>query len=101
MYAAEAAKTDPEKPAIVMATGGEVVTFGEYEAAANAKLEGKDSPGLRLVPVAEYWVSGPKKDGSDRHFGGRMPVIKIDEDVREEYWTKIREQPENVHKTAT
>ncbi len=35
MYAAETARTDPEKPAIIMATGGEVVTFGEYEAAAN------------------------------------------------------------------
>jgi hypothetical protein len=32
MYAAEYAKTHPDKPAIVMAASGEVVTFGEYEA---------------------------------------------------------------------
>jgi long-chain acyl-CoA synthetase len=35
MYAAETARTDPEKPAIIMATGGDVVTFGQFEAAAN------------------------------------------------------------------
>lgn len=41
----------------------------------------------------EYWVSGPKADGSDRLFGGRLPVIHIDEDVREEYWLRIRNMP--------
>jgi long-chain acyl-CoA synthetase len=35
VYAAEHAARQPDKPAIIMATGGEVVTFGEYEAAAN------------------------------------------------------------------
>jgi hypothetical protein len=40
----------------------------------------------------EYWISGPKKDGSDRLYGERIPV-EIDEDVREEYWTTIRGQP--------
>ncbi len=35
MYAAEHAEHHPDKPAIVMATGGEVVTFAEYEAQAN------------------------------------------------------------------
>jgi hypothetical protein len=37
----------------------------------------------------EYWISGPKKDGTDRLYGGRSPV-EIDEDVREEYWRNIR-----------
>jgi hypothetical protein len=52
-----------------------------------------------LLPAKgdEYWVSGPKKDGSDRHFGGRNPVIYIDEDVREEYWLRIRDMPDNVN----
>lgn len=36
-----------------------------------------------------YWISGPKKDGTDRLYGERLP-IEIDEDVREEYWTTIR-----------
>jgi len=35
----------------------------------------------------EYWISGPKKNGADRLYGGS---VEIDEDVREEYWTQIR-----------
>ena len=46
----------------------------------------------------EYWISGPRKDGADRLYGERLP-IEIDEDVREEYWITIRQQPENKHKT--
>ena len=41
----------------------------------------------------EFWISGPRKDGADRLYGERKPV-EIDEDVREEYWTKIRGLPE-------
>ena len=41
----------------------------------------------------DYWISGPKKDGSDRLYGERVP-IEIDEDVREEYWTTIRNLPD-------
>lgn len=37
----------------------------------------------------EYWISGPKKDGSDRLYGERLPIV-VDGDVAEEYWTKIR-----------
>jgi hypothetical protein len=40
-----------------------------------------------------YWISGPKKDGSDRLYGERLP-IEIDEDVREEYWREIRGRAE-------
>jgi len=43
----------------------------------------------------EYWISGCKKSGADRLYKSNLP-IEIDEDVREEYWTKIRELPENV-----
>jgi hypothetical protein len=39
-----------------------------------------------------YWISGPKKDGSDRLYGVRIPV-NIDDDVREDYWTEIRGEP--------
>jgi long-chain acyl-CoA synthetase len=35
MYAADTARRDPDKPAIIMASSGEVVTFGQFEAAAN------------------------------------------------------------------
>ncbi len=39
-----------------------------------------------------FWISGCKKDGSDRLYGERLPIY-IDEDVREEYWTEIRNLP--------
>lgn len=42
----------------------------------------------------EYWISGCKKAGGDRHWAGSGPV-HIDEDVREEYWTEIRRLPQN------
>jgi long-chain acyl-CoA synthetase len=35
MYARDHARSHPDQPAIIMATSGEVVTFAEYEAAAN------------------------------------------------------------------
>lgn len=41
----------------------------------------------------DYWISGCKRDGSDRLYGERVPIY-IDEDVREEYWTEIRRKPE-------
>jgi hypothetical protein len=37
----------------------------------------------------EFWISGPKRDGSDRLYGERVP-IQIDDDVRDEYWKDIR-----------
>jgi hypothetical protein len=42
----------------------------------------------------QYWVSNCKKDGNDTLYGG---IVEIDDDVREEYWTEIRQQPENKH----
>jgi len=44
----------------------------------------------------EYWISGPKKDGTDKLYGG---VVEIDEDARVEYWTKIRRAPASAHLT--
>ncbi len=44
----------------------------------------------------EYWVSGPKKNGQDRYpWAGEK--VRIDPDVREEYWTQIRNQPERAN----
>ena len=43
---------------------------------------------------AALWISGCKKRGGDRLYGG---VIEIDEDVREEYWLSIRGMPECKH----
>jgi hypothetical protein len=38
-----------------------------------------------------FWVSGCKRDGTDRLRGSRE--VHIDEDVREEYWISIRRLP--------
>jgi hypothetical protein len=38
-----------------------------------------------------YWISGCKKDGSDALYS---TMVEVDEDVREEYWTQIRNRPE-------
>lgn len=48
----------------------------------------------------EYWISGPKRNGQDALYGRRVPA-DIDEDVREEYWTQIRRQPECIAKRTT
>jgi hypothetical protein len=45
-----------------------------------------------------YWISGPKKKGGDKLYGG---VVQIDADARVEYWTTIRGQPESAHLTQT
>jgi hypothetical protein len=42
-----------------------------------------------------YWISGPRRDGTDRLYGESTPV-EIDADVREEYWREIRNEPERV-----
>ncbi|WP_422058072.1 1-deoxy-D-xylulose-5-phosphate synthase [Sphingomonas sp.] len=36
-----------------------------------------------------FWISGPRKDGMDRLYGGSTPV-EIDPDVAQEYWRDIR-----------
>lgn len=43
-----------------------------------------------------YWISGPKRNGADKLYGG---VVEIDEDAREEYWTTIRQAPQLCHLT--
>ena len=47
-----------------------------------------------------YWISGPKKRGGDALYSTNI-TTKIDEDVREEYWTEIRKQPERKNETST
>ena len=37
----------------------------------------------------EYWISGPKRRGGDSLYGA---TVHIDDCVREEYWTTIRNQ---------
>lgn len=44
-----------------------------------------------------YWVSGAKRDGRDKLYGG---LVEIDDDARVEYWTAIRQQPDCVSLTS-
>jgi hypothetical protein len=48
----------------------------------------------------EYWISGPRKDGTDRLYGERDGV-EIDPDVRLEYWRDIRGMPERRDQATT
>ncbi|MEN6497892.1 MAG: hypothetical protein ABFD16_26640 [Thermoguttaceae bacterium] len=48
---------------------------------------------LDVATGEEYWISGCKKDGSDRLYSGS---VEIDEDVAEEYWREIRGKPEQT-----
>lgn len=43
----------------------------------------------------EYWISGPRKDGCDALDATNIPT-EIDEDVRREYWMRIRKRPANA-----
>jgi len=43
-----------------------------------------------------YWVSKPKKDGCDSLYPEK---ISVEADVRVEYWTEIRNQPENCEQS--
>ena len=61
-----------------------------YEAWVNAKPEADQ----HVIPgfLGEFWISGPKKAGGDRHpLEASGPVI-IDDDVAEEYWNEIRQE---------
>ena len=48
----------------------------------------------------EYWVSGPKKNGRDRHWVGGGDV-RIEPDVIDEYWQNVRKcaPPKNAFVT--
>jgi len=47
-----------------------------------------------------FWVSGPKRRGGDALYATNI-AAEIDEDVRAEYWTEIRKQPERKNETRT
>jgi hypothetical protein len=50
---------------------------------------------IDLETREHYWISGCRRDGVDRLYG-ESTLVEIDDDVREEYWTTIRKQPEKV-----
>ncbi|MEY2566685.1 MAG: long-chain acyl-CoA synthetase [Actinomycetota bacterium] len=61
MYAGEHARAHPDDPVIVMATGGEVVTYAQYEAAANRMAHLYRDLGLqRRDHVAFFMENNPR-----------------------------------------
>lgn len=48
----------------------------------------------------EYWISGCKKNGEDRYPWASRAPVEIDDDVKEEYWTTIRNQPERKNEAV-
>ncbi|HRX83426.1 MAG TPA: 1-deoxy-D-xylulose-5-phosphate synthase [Phycisphaerae bacterium] len=62
-----------------------------YRGMALRKIKGYKRNCVDVATGIGYWISGCKRSGGDRLYPG---VIEIDDDVREEYWTQIRNQPE-------
>jgi len=61
MYAADHAKRNPDQPAFIMATSGEVITFGEFESRANRLAHLYRDVGLRrLDHVAFFMENNPR-----------------------------------------
>lgn len=65
-----------------------------YQGKTFEKFKGFKANYFDIETGDEYWISGCKKNGSDRLYGERLPIL-IDEDAKEEYWANIRKQPEN------
>jgi hypothetical protein len=61
-----------------------------FKAQASSKANYMDA-----VTGEAYWISGCKKDGTDRLYSG---TIEIDDDVCEEYWRDIRNMPEMANR---
>lgn len=62
------------------------------QAFRSLKGQGFKSNYVDVETGEDYWISGCRKDGADRLYGEHVP-IEIDADIREEYWTRIRERP--------
>jgi len=64
------------------------------------KAEGFKSNFICEETGEAFWISGPKKRGGDALYTTNI-TTKIDEDVREEYWTTIRNLPDRVKESET
>lgn len=71
-----------------------------YRGRAFQKYTGYKANHFDLETLEDYWISGPRKDGQDQLYPTNTPV-EIDDDVREEYWTDIRRQPDKKHLKTT
>ena len=69
-----------------------------YAGKTFAAFKGFKANFFDVETLEEYWISGPKKRGGDRLYG--TGLVDIDDDVRVEYWTTIRGQPERRDDTC-
>lgn len=63
-----------------------------YNGLSFQRAEGFKSNYMCVETGERYWISGPKKRGGDSLYATNIATV-IDEDVRVEYWTKIRGYP--------
>ncbi len=77
---------------VTFSKSGKTLRYGN-KTFQSLKGQGFKSNYFHVESGDEYWISSCKRDGSDRLYGERVP-IHIDADVRDEYWTTIRNQPD-------
>jgi hypothetical protein len=58
-----------------------------YDGKCFAKGKGFNANYFDVAIGEEYWISGCKKRGGDRLYGG---TVAIDDDVRDKYWRDVR-----------
>jgi hypothetical protein len=71
-----------------------------YDGKSFHRCEGFKSNYVCVETGEHYWISGPKKRGGDALYATNV-TTRIDDDVREEYWTAIRNCPDKVKETET
>lgn len=76
---------------VIFSKTGKTISYGG-RSFQSLKGRGLKSNFYDIETKEQYWISGCRKDGNDRLYGERLPIV-IDEDIREEYWTNIRELP--------
>src|ERR1700755_2499892 len=95
-YKGEGLKGDARIGRVVFSKTGQSIHYGNK---TFQTLNGRGfKANYRDVETGElYWISGCRKDGADRLYGERLPIY-IDDDVRIEYWTEIRNMPGSIDK---
>jgi hypothetical protein len=73
---------------------GKRVYYGD-QSFQRHRYPGIESNHYEITTGDDYWISGAKRTGGDRHHSHPGPV-QVDEDVRVEYWTAIRGQPQRA-----
>ena len=71
-----------------------------YSGKAFARTQGFKSNYVCVDTGEDYRISGPKRRGGNSLYPTNI-TTKIDDDVREEYRTEIRRQPERINEAET